>query len=398
MIMNLHGSSSSFDQRQFRQIYNEEYLTELANMSFILWRQLEQMANMSLGSILNTDNGYLFVGNCHTNQSTVEGDFISIKQTCEKRRMDWEYLNSTQLQMRYPTFSFSQEYQGIFHQQSGYINLSTLMVALLRILSQNSNVFIRQQEEFLSLKLNNQTQIVTNRGILYASRKVLFVPGPYAKNISQLLNFNINITLWELPIYYFRLLTNATQFPTWLAWDVNNQQSLFAGFPSISTSSNYVAITPRLIRNLSEPLIYPSQRINTIDVFLTQKVIEWVSRNMATQVNVSDYYSSNQTCLATFLPDNGFLFDSVPKTNRRVLIQAAGWSMKFVSVWGDILSDMILLDEAMNTSSKYAQYMKYFSLYRLNRLIEDVTVTNKGFQPISICFLTLVLLFHSVLF
>ena len=79
--------------------------------------------------------------------------------------------------------------------------------------------------------------------------------------------------------------------------------------------------------------MHPSQRINTIDIFLTQKVIEWVSRNMATQVNVSDYYSSTQTCLATFLPDNGFLLHYVPQTNRRVLIQAAGWSMKFTPVW-----------------------------------------------------------------
>ncbi|CAF1609701.1 unnamed protein product, partial [Didymodactylos carnosus] len=54
---------------------------------------------------------------------------------------------------------------------------------------------------------------------------------------------------------------------------------------------------------------------------------------------------------ATFLPDNRFLLDYVPQTNRRVLIQAAGWSMKFVPVWGDILSDMIFLDEAMNSSS-----------------------------------------------
>jgi hypothetical protein len=280
---------------------------------------------MSSGSILNTNNGYLFVANLHTNQSTVEGDFVSIQQTCEKHRMDCEYLNNTQLQIRYPTFSFSKQSQGTFHHQSGYININTLMVALLRILSQNSNIFIREHEEFLSLNLNNQTEIITNRGILYASRKVLFVPGPYAKNISHLLDLNIKITLWELPIYYFRLLPNATQFPTWLVWDDNNQQSLFAGFPSISTSSNYVSITPRFIRNLFAPLIYPSQRTNTIDDFLTQKVIEWVSRNMPTQINVSDYYSSNQTCLATFLPDNGFLLDYVPQTNRRVLVNTSCW-------------------------------------------------------------------------
>ncbi|CAF1487389.1 unnamed protein product [Didymodactylos carnosus] len=35
-IMNADSSSGAFDQRQFRQIYNEEYLAELANMSFPL--------------------------------------------------------------------------------------------------------------------------------------------------------------------------------------------------------------------------------------------------------------------------------------------------------------------------------------------------------------------------
>ncbi len=97
-----------------------------------------------------------------------------------------------------------------------------------------------------------------------------------------------------------------------------------AGFSTTLISSNYIAISPRFIKNLSKPLIYPSQRTNTVDTFLTQKVIEWVLRHMATQVNVSDYYSSTQTCLAIFLPDNGFLLDYVSQTSRRVLIQAAG--------------------------------------------------------------------------
>jgi hypothetical protein len=171
-----------------------------------------------------------------------------------------------------------------------------------------------------------------------------------------------------------------------------------AGFSTTLISSNYIAILPRFIKNLSKPLIYPSQRTNTVDTFLTQKVIEWVLRHMATQVNVSDYYTSNQTCLATFLPDNRFLLDYVPQTNRRLLIQAAGWSMKFVPVWGDILSDMILLDEAMNSSSKYAPYMEYFLLSPPNRLTENITITSKGFQTKSICFLTLVLSFHIAFF
>ncbi len=130
----------------------------------------------------------------------------------------------------------------------------------------------------------------------------------------------------------------------WLASDSNDLQSLFLGFFNISTLSNYMAISLRSIRNLSNPLIYPSQWTNTIDVFLTQKVTEWIWRNMATEVNVSDYYFSNQTCLATFLPDTGF------------------------------------------------------SLPRPNRPIQNITITNKGFQTIFVLFFTLVLLFHIAIF
>ncbi|CAF3771139.1 unnamed protein product [Rotaria sordida] len=355
ILNNSNSNSGSFKQQQFSQMHNEQYLVELANMSFSLWRQFEQMANMSFGSILNTDDGYLLVGDFNTNQSTIVDDFKLIKQICENLRMGCEYLNNTQLKMRYPTFSFPLQYQGIFHHQSGYINMNTLTIALLRIISQKRNIIIRQQEEFLSLKLNNQTEITTNRGILYASRKVLIVPGPYTKNISHLFNFHLDITLWELPIYYFRLLPNATRFPTWLTWNSKDRQSIFFGFPSMLTSSGYIAVLPRFIRNLSKPLLYPSQRTNTTDNFLTQKVLEWVSLHMATQVNVSDYYVNEQTYLTTFLPDNGFLLDYISQTNRRVLIQTAGWNMKFVPIWSDILSDMILFDEAMNTSSKYAK-------------------------------------------
>jgi hypothetical protein len=130
---------------------------------------------------------------------------------------------------------------------------------------------------------------------------------------------------------------------------------------------------------MSNPLIYPSQRTNIVDPFFTKKVVEWVSHNMGMMVNVSDYYINNRTCLATFLPDNGFLLDYAPQTNKRVLIQAAGWGMKFVPVWGDILSDMILFE--INSSSNYFKYMDYFSLFRPNRLIEELIIKpNKGYK------------------
>jgi glycine/D-amino acid oxidase-like deaminating enzyme len=400
VITNADGSSGTFDQQQFRQMFNEEYLVELANMSFSLWRQIEQLANMSLGSVLNTNDGFLFWGDPNANRLTFEGNLVSIKRTCENLQMDCEYLNNTQLQTRYPMFTFPRQYEGIFHNRSGYINVTMLMMALLRIIARDPNIIIRQQERFLSLQLNDQTKVVTDRGVLHASRKVLFVPGPHVKNISRLLNFDLNITLWELPVYYFRRLPNVTRLPTWFAWDGNDLQSLFSGFP-IDWTSDYISISPNFIANMSNPLMYPSQQTNTIDPALTQKVIDWVSRHLGTLVNVSDYYSNNRTKLSTFLPDNGFVLDYVPRTNRRVLMQAAGWGMDFIPIWADILSNMILFE--INTSSQYSKYIGYFSLSRPNRLIEGIIKSdgttegairpNKGQQMISSFLLFLCCLF-----
>jgi len=118
-------------------------------------------------------------------------------------------------QTRYPILALPNHYQGIVHNRSGYINETTLMVALLHIIEQNPNMTIRKQGEFLSFRLfDNQTEIVTDRGVLYISQKVLFLLGPYVKNSAHLLNFDLNITLWELPIYSFRRLSTATQLPT----------------------------------------------------------------------------------------------------------------------------------------------------------------------------------------
>jgi hypothetical protein len=121
-------------------------------------------------------------------------------------------------------------------------------------------------------------------------------------------------------------------------------------------------------------LIYPSQKTNIIDPFITQKVIEWISRHMSVLINVSDYYSYNQTYLSPFLPGNGYLLDYVPRTNKRMLIQASSIGLTFAPIWADILSDMSLFE--INSSSKYAKYMNYFSLPQPN----SVTIFNQGYR------------------
>jgi hypothetical protein len=187
-------------------------------------------------------------------QLILEENFVSIKRTCENRQIGCEYLNSTQLQSRYPILLFPPLSECIFHNQSGYINVTTLMMGLLRIINQNENNLIQEKEEFLSLNFDNETKVVTDRGVLYASRKVLLVPGPYTKNVSHLINFDLNIKLRKFPIYYFGGFPNGTLFPTWFAQTEDNLQCLFSGFP---ISSDYIVVSARFSKIFSEPLKYP---------------------------------------------------------------------------------------------------------------------------------------------
>ncbi|CAF4098048.1 unnamed protein product, partial [Adineta steineri] len=337
-----------YSQEHFRQIFDKEYLVQLANMSFTLWQQLEQMSNLSSESILNTNDGFLFLRNPNMTQLTIEDNWASMKRICENLDMNCEYLNNTQLRIRYPMFTLFREYEGIFHNQSGYINITTLMMSLLRLIDQNSNITIREHEELLSLQLlQDHVKLITNRGILHSSQKVILIPDANVKNISRLFNFDLNMSALKLPIYYFRRLSNFVRLPNGIVTNDQNQQENFSSF-SIASTSDYIIIKPTFIQNMSKFLI---------DSIYTGTVLNWVAHHLNTLVNVSDYYIDNRTYLVRSLPDNRFVLDYVPRTNKRILMQAGENEITFAPVLADILSDMVLFD-GMNTSSKYTKYLE----------------------------------------
>ncbi|CAF1511665.1 unnamed protein product, partial [Didymodactylos carnosus] len=185
---------------------SDQYLAELAIMSVPLWRN---QANLSFDSILNTDDEYLFFGNTDLNKTTTEGNLEQIQAICEQLDMNCKYLNNSELRQRFLLFAIpiNIRYQGIYHSKSGYVNVSQLFIALMRIIQQNRMIIVRENEEFLSLDMSvseteNYVRLITNRGSIKA-KKVLFVPGPYAKNLSSTLGIDLNIKIWELPRYIF---------------------------------------------------------------------------------------------------------------------------------------------------------------------------------------------------
>ncbi|CAF3304755.1 unnamed protein product [Rotaria sp. Silwood2] len=382
-IGNQNGSSYE-NVKQFRQPHSELYLAELAKISIPLWRQLEQNASLDVGSILNLKDGFLIIGDPVANLTTVEGNYAQIQQNCIELDMGCEFLSSTEVSNRYPLFHMLSNYHGIFHSQSGYINVTQMMMALVQIIQRNysQNIIIREQEEFLNVDQSvldipqYEVRLLTSRGSLRA-KKVVFAPGPYAKNVSDALGFDLQMTMWELPDLYFALRSPqlSLTIPTWFAVG-SDVQSHFHGYPmESSVMPGYVKISPEFIKNMNNPLVYPKDRQNATE-YLLQYFIEqaqqWIDAN-APQLNRSDYRYGPQTCLATFVPDNGFIIDYLPsqvKYHDKIMMYAAGWGMKFVPVFADILVNLIF--DTIPTSP-YSKYMPKFSLDIENRVIPYLT-------------------------
>jgi glycine/D-amino acid oxidase-like deaminating enzyme len=380
-IGNSYGSSHD-NVRQFRQPHSEEYLAKLATISFGKWRELENGFNLPVNSLLNTTNGFLYFGNGQTSPDTVEGNLNKIDQNCIELKMNCEILNGTQLRDRFRFFSTSAIVdRGIFHRDSGYIDTARLLSVLrTTIETQYKNILIRENESFLDLdqtvldRPNDYVRLRTNRGSLQAKR-VVFVPGPYAKNISNTLGFDLNITMWELPTLYFRLNSPTYEAPTWF-YSGENKQSLFNGYPIEATDRpGFMKISPEFIEFPNDVLIYPKDRQGSkIDFeYFIQQTSEWIAR-YATYVDPNVYeYDNTSTCLATFVPDNGFIIDRLPsniKYNSKIVMYAAGWGMKFAPVFAEILTDFVLGTES---TSPYAEYLPNFSLNIPGRIINPQT-------------------------
>jgi glycine/D-amino acid oxidase-like deaminating enzyme len=403
-IGNSEGSSGSSDTRQFRQMYDEQYLAELAMTASNFWGQLELDANLTKGTLLNTDQGYLFFGD-HEMGETTEGDLKDIEQNCQTLSMGCQMLDSADLQRRFPFFHIPPTYKGVFHQNSGYINVTALMNALEK-LAMKKNIMIRTGETFLELDQSipetaSYVRLFTDRGSLNAM-KVIFAPGPFARNVSEKLGFTLHMTMWELPTIYFPLrITNYT-IPTWFAFG-GDKQSLFYGFSKESSDRpGYVKISPDFITDMSNPLIYPNDRKNAPDQRLINKTKDWV-RTHVQLVDPDSPEVAPSTCLATFLPDNGFLIDYLPDTIRyhnKLIMYAAGWGMKFVPLWADVLAELALNPQ----SSKYAKYKDKFSFqpgrWSPNNVVPSsarhITMPNKMLLAFStLCVILMIMLFAN---
>ena len=331
---NQNGSSAG-KTRQFREMYSEEYLAKLATLSEPFWRELEEKSGLKA----LYQSGYLFFGATDTGKTT-EGDFKTIYKTCESLQQNCEEINGESIDSRFGFANEKNDWSGLYHSQSGYVNVEATVDAYLKLL-RHLNVTMIENSTLEEIIHSEQDSICLKfKSNYFETKKLILAPGAFINDLTQSLGFQINIDIWEMPSYYFKVL-NDSRLTTWFYFGKDNND-LFYGFPENNWERpGYVRVAPDFV---SHPIHHPSERSNRQDPTLFTSTVAFVKNHMK-NVNWSDSIIEPGTCLASMVSDGGFVLDFAPpfvKNNKNIVIFTSGWGFKFIPIVGHILSQLVI--------------------------------------------------------
>lgn len=209
-FQNALGSSNGMT-RQFREMYADKQLTEHAKLSVRYWKNLEEWS----GQKILYQNGYLFFGN-ETTGHTIEGDFKKIKMVCDELRMGCESISNQELSNRFRFKNIPNSWQGLFHKLSGQIDVRKTLEVLIDLANKH-NVTLWENANVDAIKVQDDNICLRSTTNFIHGKKVILVPGPYANELFDDLGFQINIDIWELPSFYYKI-NEGVKYPTWFAF------------------------------------------------------------------------------------------------------------------------------------------------------------------------------------
>ena len=384
---NRHGSSPGFS-RQWRTSYAEYSFSALASMTSPLWDQL--MYELKDNTLLNR-TGVLWFGDSsvHNSEGNIEEAVVNLK------RLGLPYTllkGKDEIADAYPFIAGALDGVnnpvGLFVNDGGTINVDAVVTGFVKELKKRPRSDINLMEDAEVAEIDySQTEIVvrTRDGKRLRSKKVILTPGAYVNQVLATLKpafpSTINYIVYLLCSTYYRVKTTSLeQSSSWPSWYYFGKSKPAApnGNGSVDHSSYYgfprspfphveekarVAPAYTSRKEFDFNLYPPNSSDRPVDIDAVEYTRSFVERSMP---DLKSDPSDITTCIAGFAemvdeskedPGAGFVLDFVPGTDNRIVLATGGWCMKFVPIFGVILSDLAIDGVTNFVYSAYIQPM-----------------------------------------
>jgi len=223
-----HKKGSSYgDSRMFRQMYSDEFFSNLQSESLKLWHELEAKS----GSKLLDVNGLLFYGEADTGE-TVEGSIPGALEVMQRRNLPHEFYDEAAgLADRFDRMRPDEKHIGLFEQTAGSVRSSLACQEMMRVATEqgawdlkcNSRVVDVWQQEG-----SDKYHVLTTSGTRYITDKLVVAAGAWTNDILKHLDTELDVEVWRVHWGHYKLKEGA-QSPQWFHF--GKDDGLFYGFP-----------------------------------------------------------------------------------------------------------------------------------------------------------------------
>jgi sarcosine oxidase len=330
-IVNDRGSHAG-QSRIIRKAYFEhpDYVP-LLERAYHNWRTIES----ETGQSLFFTPGVLYLG------ESADQVLSGVMRSAKQYGIQLENLDNNTLQNRYPQFNLPENFLGILESDAGFVlpERSIQTFANAAILK---GAKLHSHETVIDWKKTATSIIVTTDRGIYETERLIITAGSWTSNVLKELSTRLTVTRQMLAWIKTPAGTNKFHMGKMPCWFISDKDGgSYYGFPDVSEADIPGPSGLKLARH------YPGVAVSPVEIFpeADEKEISRLKR-FARQFlpDAGENISDTKNCLYTNSPDEDFIIDFIPDTNRQVIVACgfSGHGFKFASVVGEILSEMAI--------------------------------------------------------
>ncbi len=334
-VLHTQGAHSGHT-RIIRKAYFEhpDYIP-LLQRAYENWAALESMA----GDKIYYPTGLLY--------AAPAGDPLieQVKASAKQYAIPLQILSKTECEERFPPFSIPDNYDIVLEPEAGFLDVGKAITNYAKAAVQQG-AEIKTGEKVIQWKqVGDHTEVHTDKGT-YHCKKLVITAGPWSADLIPGIKDKLKITRqvlsWIQPEEVDSFTTD--KFPCWMIVKPGVQGSYY-GFPAMKTGE---AGGPAGIKlALHHPGTVTTA--DTIDRLVHPEDLDHLTgfaREYLPTAGVS--ITDTATCMYSNSPDEHFIIDHLPGTDKQVITAwgFSGHGFKFVSVVGEVLAELVVEGES----------------------------------------------------
>ncbi len=327
--------SHAGQSRIIRKAYFEhpDYVP-LLNKAYQNWKDFEE----ETGQQVYYKTGLVYFGK--KDNPVLKG----IRQAASLYNIKLEEHDALSTEKNFPQFQIPTGFETLYEPDAGFITPEKA----IRLYTEQANkkgATINTNEKVIEWKKEGNDILVKTDKQTYRSGKLIITAGAWAGKLIPGLADKLKITRqfigWIKPKDKNDFVLN--NFPCWMLAD-DERPGMYYGFPSLPVSEFGMAEGMKLAHHYPGVIVDPDEVNRNTTIGEEENLLYALNKYLP---GCFESFLSSKTCLYTNTPDEDFIIDHLPGYDNLVTIGCgfSGHGFKFVSVIGEILTDLAIDEE-----------------------------------------------------